>query len=173
MKNIIILITFFLLLFNFQKVHASATYYIDFSKVLNESEAGSKAQKFLKDKFNSESDRFDKLEKNLLKEEKDLISKKKLITEEEYKKKTQELREKVKKIQIQKRESIQSLSKSQKNARQQLLKELNPIMKEYMSQNKIRIVIDKKSVLLADGNLEITEQIIKLLNKKLKSLNLK
>ena len=50
-------------MFNFQKVHASATYYIDFSKVLNESEAGSKAQKFLKDKFNSESDRFDKLEK--------------------------------------------------------------------------------------------------------------
>ncbi len=161
------------LFFGIQSAEASSTYYVDFSKVLNESEAGSKAQKFLKDKFKSESDKFDKLEKSLLKEEKDLIAKKKLITDEEYKKKTQALREKVTKIQKQKRSSIENLQKSRRNARQQLLKELNPIMKEYMTKNKINMVIDKKSVLLADGNLDITNQIIQLLNKKIKSLKLK
>ena len=44
-------------------------------------------------------------------------------------------------------------------------------MKAYMSEKKIRMVIDKKQVLLGDDNLDITEDIIALLNKKLKSMN--
>ena len=42
-----------------------------------------------------------------------------------------------------------------------------------MEQNNIKLVIDKKTVLLGDSNLEITNQIIELLNKELKSLNIK
>ena len=42
-----------------------------------------------------------------------------------------------------------------------------------MEKNKIRLVLDKKSILLGDTNLEITTQIIDILNKKVKSLNLK
>ena len=41
-----------------------------------------------------------------------------------------------------------------------------------MQEKKIRMVIDKKSLLLADENLEITQEIIKRLNKKLKSIKL-
>lgn len=41
-----------------------------------------------------------------------------------------------------------------------------------MEQNKIRIVLDKQSVLLGDQNLEITDTVIELLNKKLKKINL-
>ena len=39
-------------------------------------------------------------------------------------------------------------------------------------KEKIRMVIDKKSLLLADENLNITNDIINLLNKKLKSIKL-
>ena len=39
-------------------------------------------------------------------------------------------------------------------------------------KKKIRIVIDKKQVLLGDDTLDITKDIIALLNKKLKSINL-
>ena len=42
-----------------------------------------------------------------------------------------------------------------------------------MEENKIRIVLDKKSILLADQKLEITSQIIEILNKELKSIKLK
>ena len=41
-----------------------------------------------------------------------------------------------------------------------------------MSEKKIRMVVDKKSLLLADENLDITKDIMNLLNKKLKSINL-
>ena len=57
-------------------------------------------------------------------------------------------------------------------ARGELLKTLNPILKKYMEDNNIRLVLDKKTVLLGDNKLDITDQIIKLLNKELKSLSI-
>ena len=41
-----------------------------------------------------------------------------------------------------------------------------------MKEKKIRMVVDKKSLLLADENLNITKDIMSLLNKKLKSIKL-
>ena len=41
-----------------------------------------------------------------------------------------------------------------------------------MQKNHIRNIINKKSILLADQNLDITKQIIERLNKKLKSVKL-
>ena len=42
-----------------------------------------------------------------------------------------------------------------------------------MIEKKIRMVVDKKSILLADDKLDITKDIMNLLNKKLKTINLK
>ena len=41
-----------------------------------------------------------------------------------------------------------------------------------MNEKKLRMVIDKKNILLADETLDITKDIMALLNKKLKSINL-
>ena len=42
-----------------------------------------------------------------------------------------------------------------------------------MKENNIKILVDKKNVLLGDSSLELTKQITDLLNKEIKSLNLK
>ena len=67
---------------------------------------------------------------------------------------------------------LNSVAKQRAKAKNELLKTLNPIIKEYMKENNIRMVLHKKSLLLADENLEITDQIIKRLDKKLKSIKL-
>ena len=41
-----------------------------------------------------------------------------------------------------------------------------------MNEKKIRMVLDKKSILLADENLDITKEITNLLNKRLKTIKL-
>ena len=41
-----------------------------------------------------------------------------------------------------------------------------------MKEKKIRMVLDKKSLLIGDENLDITQDIIKILNSKLKSIKL-
>ena len=45
-------------------------------------------------------------------------------------------------------------------------------MKNYMKEKNIKMIVDKKSLLLADENLNITKDIMSLLNKQLKSINL-
>ena len=41
-----------------------------------------------------------------------------------------------------------------------------------MVEKNIKIVLDKKSILLANDNLDITKDVMNVLNKKLKSINL-
>ena len=53
-----------------------------------------------------------------------------------------------------------------------MLKNLNPILGKYMQENKITVIIDKKNVLMGDKRFEITSQIIEILNKEFKSINL-
>ena len=67
---------------------------------------------------------------------------------------------------------LEKVSKQRSKAKTELLKNLNPIIQEYMKEKNIRIVLDKKSILLADENLNITRDIVKRLNSKLKSIKL-
>ena len=53
-----------------------------------------------------------------------------------------------------------------------MLKNLNPILGKYMEEKNITVVIDKKNVLMGNKKFEITSQIIEILNKDLKSLNI-
>ena len=170
-KFLIITITFTSLFFI--NVNAQdTTYFIDFKKVLNESKAGAEAQKILKKKLENEAKKFEKQEAELRKQEKEIISQKKLITNEEFKKKVEDLRKKVADLQKKKQQTFTNISKTRSEAKQKLLKAVKPIMKKYMEENKIKIVLDKGAVLLGDSKLEITSQIIDKLNKELKSLNI-
>ena len=95
-----------------------------------------------------------------------------MITNDEFKKKVENLRKKVAELQKKKQDTFNGISKSRNDAKQQLLKAVNPIIKKYMEDNKIKLVLDKAAILLGDKNLEITSQIIEELNKELKSLKI-
>tara|TARA_B100001057_G_C22784442_1_gene924977 strand:+ start:126 stop:641 length:516 start_codon:yes stop_codon:yes gene_type:complete len=171
MKKFILIITIFFL--NFESIKADIPYFIDFKYILNQSVAGKKAQDQLKNKLNTGIEGIKKKEKNILEEEKKIIQQKKIISPEEYKKKVNELRLKVSSIQKERNILLESISKQRTFAKNELLKNLNPIIKDYMNEKKIRMVVDKKSLLLADENLDITKEIITLLNKKLKIIKFK
>lgn len=152
--------------------HAENPHFIDFSKVLNLSKPGAEAQKKLKNKFQSETTKFKKIEDNIKKEESELINQKKVLSPEDYQKKLKALRKKVSDHQKNKKNSFSSIAKSRREAKQKLLISVNPIIQKYMEENNIKVVLDKKSIVLGDKNLEITDKIISLLNKELPSLKI-
>ena len=173
MRNFLIYLFLFFILINFNKaVFADNTYFIDYTKVLNLSTAGANAQEKLKKKFQSESEKFKKEEENLKKAEQDLISQKKAISNSEYQNKVEDLRKKVSELQKKQQQSLNNIAISRSNAKQTIQKALNPIIKNYMEQNNIRMVLDKQSVILGDTSLEITDKIIEILNKDLKSIKI-
>jgi len=172
MKSIKIILTSLLLLFSLQTKLFSEIRYVDFKYVLNESKAGKKAQDYLKKKLENGVKDLKNKEKAIQDEEKKIIQQKKLISAEEYKKQVTKLREKVSSLQTQRNELLDSVAKQRSKARTELLKNLNPIIQDYMKEKRIRLVLEKKSILLADENLNITDEITDLLNKKLKSIKL-
>ena len=167
-----ILIIAFSLSINFS-VRADIPHFLDFKYVLNNSEAGKKAQSFLQNKLTKGLENLKKKEKEIQNNEKKIIQQKKVLSPEDYKKQVNELRSSVSSLQKERNNLLETVSKQRTSARNELLKALNPIIKDYMNEKKIRMVIDKKSLLLADENLDITKEIISRLNKKLKSIKLK
>ena len=169
-KAFILVLSFILL--NNPNLKADVPYYLDFKYILNKSDAGKKAQVFLKNKLEKGIKNIQAKEKKIQEEEKKIIQQKKIITPEEYKKKVTDLRSKVSKLQKERNTLLETVSKQRSKARNELLKNLNQIIADFMKEKKIRMVVDKKSLLLADENLDITNDIMAILNKKLKSIKL-
>ena len=147
--------------------------YLDMKFVLNNSKAGKGAQDFLQKSFKENQKKFVDEENVLKKEENDLLAQKTILTKEEYQKKSDNLRKKVIDYQSQRRLSLEKITTQRAEARKKLLEILDPIMKTYTEENNISLVIDKKDVLVGNTDLDITNIIVKKLNKKLPSLSIK
>ena len=167
----IIFITIIFLTYAFNSF-ADGSHFIDFTKVLNASKPGAEAQKKLTEKIKSERKKFRDLEVKIKKEESEIISQKKAISTEDYKKKVIALRNKVAELEKNKKNSFNNIAKSRNDAKKTLLKSVNPIIKKYMEDKNIKIVLDKQSVVMGDVTLEITDQIIAILNKELPSVKI-
>tara|TARA_X000000950_G_C13824060_1_gene623189 strand:- start:504 stop:1022 length:519 start_codon:yes stop_codon:yes gene_type:complete len=153
-------------------IKADTPYFLDFKYILNNSDAGKKAQDFLKKKLESGIKNLKNRENKIQEQEKAIIQQKKVISTDEYKKKVENLRKEVSLLQQERSKLLDGVAKQRTKARNELLAALNPIIKDYMNEKKIRMVVDKKSLLLADENLDITKEIITRLNKTLKSIKL-
>ena len=112
------------------------------------------------------------MEKELKKEEDDLLAKRTVLSREEYTKKSNELRKRVIDYQTQRRTALDKIATQRAKSRETLVKTLDPIVQSYMKENNVSIVIDKKNTLGAQPTTDITKIIIEKLNKELPSLNL-
>ena len=102
-----------------------------------------------------------------------MLGKKTILTKEEYKKLSDDLRKKVIDYQSRRKGSIDKIARQRSEARKKLLDELDPILKNYVKANNIQVVLDKKHVLMGNNELDITDIIVKKLNEALPSLTIK
>tara|TARA_B100001564_G_C20390459_1_gene556455 strand:+ start:156 stop:683 length:528 start_codon:yes stop_codon:yes gene_type:complete len=167
-----ILIIFFVILVCQSKAISNEIYFIDFSKVMNQSTAGKKAQDQLKNLFKNSNKKINDSAKKLKEEENKLISQKTILSKDDYKKKADALRKKVFNLNKQRENAIKDIASKRSKAKDELLKNLNPILGKYMEEKNIAVVIDKKNVLMGNKKFELTNEIINILNKELKSINL-
>ena len=166
----LIRITLFFIFLAHVNLNADTPYFIDFKYVLNESIAGKKAQKDLKNQLEKGLEQLKSKEKKVQEDEKKIIQQKKLISADEYKKKVQALRSEVSKLQTERQKLLNSVAKKRAKAKNELLKNVNPLIEQYMKDKNIKMVIDKRSLLVANKELDITKEITNLLNGKLKSI---
>ena len=165
-------VTFLLLLCTYASAEQKIAY-LDMKFVLNNSKAGKGAQDYLKKSFKENQKNLSNRESELKKEESDLLSKKSILTKEDYAKKSTELRKKVMEYQSDRRTALEKIANLRAEARAKLIKELDPILENYIKENSISLIVDKKNIVKGNTELDITNLIVKELNQKVPSLNLK
>ena len=137
-------------------------------KLLNSSTAGDTITKKIEKKINSENKKYNSIEEQIKKEEKDLTSKKNVLSEEEFKKKLLSLRQKVDKYNKDKKKSLNNLNKLKIDKTSKLISKINPIIANYASDKNISIIIRKDSMIMGKTELDITNDILKIINQEIK-----
>tara|TARA_A100001011_G_scaffold259278_1_gene267599 strand:- start:581 stop:1093 length:513 start_codon:yes stop_codon:yes gene_type:complete len=163
----------FLLINSFTLNSYSQIVYIDINFILNTSEVGKSLNKYIKELSNEYSIDYSKIEKNLVQKEKELIAQQNIIDKSEFEKKLSNLSKEINKYRSDKKLSQESLNKIKLSNTNKILKILNPIITEYVDSNSISLVIPKKNIVIGKKNLDITDDVIVLLNKQLSTLNFK
>ena len=146
--------------------------YIDMEKILNESKSGMSINKQLEKIHKMNIKEFKKIEDELKKKEESIIAQKNILSKEDYAKKIKILREKTNSYRKSRQEKINLLTKKRMESSSKLLAIINPILSDYSKENNISIILQKKNVVLAKTDLNITNKIIDILNSKIESINL-
>ncbi len=100
------------------------------------------------------------------KKETELNNQKNIIKKEELNNKIKELNKLVKNFRNNKLLINQEIQKEKKNYSDKILSILNPILTSYADQNNIKLVLEKKNILVGFKTLDITNEILTLLNEK-------
>jgi outer membrane protein len=146
--------------------------FIDIQKILTESISG----KYLNSNISKLQDKkiieFKKDKVNFQNEEKKLIGKKNILEKSKFEEQVNILRTEIITFNNKKKKFSENLNKKRLNGTNKILNTLNPILKDYASKNSISIILQKKNILLGENSTDITQDIIKLLDDKIKKINL-
>ena len=146
---------------------------MDVKFLLSESDSGKYINNELKKINDMNIEEFKKIENSIKTEEEKLLKQKNILKEEEFNNKVNKLREKYKSYQELKNTKNNDLKKLRDNASKQILKIINEILAEYSTKNKISLIIEKKNIVIGKTELDITKNILTLLNTKIKKVELK
>ena len=145
---------------------------VDIDFLLNNSKAGKNIQEQLK-KINDARIKEIKSKDKLFKDkEAKLIAQKKILSEQEFAKKVNDLKKEVINSNSLRKKEMEQSNKKRNDALSKLLKEINQLLIEYSERNKISMMLDKKNVIISKNENDITKEILNLLDKKITKIKI-
>ena len=159
----IIFIIFFI---SISKVY-SEIYFINLDKIVNQSEAGKLINKNISEKNKKNDLEFKKKRDELKKQEEELINQKNILSEEDFGKKLNTLKKNVNDFNLKNKERLENQRKNLVVYKTKLLKSIEPILIEYMKENNISYILQKKNILIGREDLDKTTEIINIVNQRI------
>ena len=175
MKNIkinFITVLIFLFSINFASAEEKISY-IDIDFILSNSLAGKSLLANFKNEEKLKIDKFKLNDEKFKNEEKQILAKKNLISNDEFEKEIKLLQTKFQKYKQIKFNEIEELKKKRNKNILNFLNQINPIIEKYMADNSIYMLIDKKNVFIASKEYDITNNLIELINNQIKTIEIK
>ena len=161
------------LLFANQAYSEQKIAFINMDSVISTSKSGISILKQLTD-LNNKNLKFLKDEEKKFKEkEKKLISQKNILSEADFKKKIVELRSEIKSYNQNRNKIINEFNELKIDNTNNFLKLINPILIKFSNEKGISIILQKKNLVVAKNELDITEEIINIINTEIKEFKIK
>ena len=158
-----------LLILNISLAHSEEQIvYLDLDNIVGNTKAGKLIISNLEKSKKSALTKFEKKEKELKKIEDDINKQKNILSEEELKKKLVEFRKEINIFQTDRQNVINQFNKKKVEEFNNFFKKITPIIQSYVSEKNIDIVLDRKNIFVASKKKDITQEIIKLIDSKIK-----
>ena len=163
MKKFVIFFFFYL----FANVNADdKIVYLDIQYIIDNSILGVHYKSLIKNIENENKTQILIKQKKIKEKEQQLKNQKKLIKEEEFNLKIVELNKLVKRYNEESRNLKKTLIDEKKKYTTKMLKIINPIITGYVEDKNINLVIEKKNILVGIKTLDITKNILDLVNEE-------
>ena len=142
--------------------------YLDLDNVVNNTQAGKLILSKLEKSKKIALLKFENKEKELKKIEDQIKKQKNIISEDEFKKKIVEFRKEVSNFQKERQKVSNEFNQKRKKEFEEFFKKITPIIENYVSENNIDMVLDKKNIFVGSKKKNITGEIIRIIDKKIK-----
>ena len=170
--KVLLLIIFFIFFSKASISQENKTVYLDLNMIMANSNAGKSINSQLETNHKKNIANFQNLEEELKNEEAKIISQKSVISKEDFEKKIINLRNKANKYRKERNESINNLNNQRLNATQKMITLIRPILSEYSDNNSISLIIQKKNIVIGKTSLDITDDILKIVDEKIDKISL-
>ena len=143
---------------------------LDLNKVLLDAKAAKDAAEEI-DKIAKEvENEIVNSDENMIKEQNKLIEAQSIMAPEAFELKRKEYEEKVQNYNIERQNKLISIDRLVENSRNVILEQLKPILEKISEEKGITVILEKGTVLLNAETMEITNEVIKILNKELPNI---
>ena len=160
MKRYLILI----LIFFSNTANANNVVYLDIQFLIDNSELGKKYKEEIKSIQNQLLIDLKNKKKLIKEKENELINQKNVLKKDEYNKKLKSLDKLIFDYRTYNSQQSNIINEKKKKFSNEILKILNPILTNYVEINNIKLVIEKKNVVVGVKTLDITNDMLKKLN---------
>ena len=167
-------ITFIVFTFFLNTVNAEQKIvFLDMDSIVSTSNAGLSIINQLKDLSDKNLTLLNKQEKNFKEKETKLISQKNIISQSEFKNKADKLKKEINVLNKSRTKIITDFNKLKIENTNKLLKMINPILIKFTKDNSISFILQKKNLVIGNNKLDITDEIVKIINNEVKTFKIK
>ena len=155
----------FFLSFNANSNENIVVRYIDIEFIFKNSSIGKKISKDLNEENKKNLENNKKKETKLQKQKNDILSKKNNLDEKQFEELVVAHQKDVENYQIEAKKINSSINKKYLEKNINLKKKIDDILIKYSKEKNIDVILKKQSILVSNSNLDITKDILELINK--------
>ena len=168
------LIFHFIFLFFYQTGFANVSIvYIDMDNIMSTSIVGKSILRQLNDANNKAIQEFQQIEKDFKVQENKILSQKNILSEIEFDQKVTLLKSKIKEYTKNKKKKIDDLNQLKINNTNKFIEQINEILLKYSKEKSISLILQKKNIIIGKSELDISMDIVKLINIEIKEFKIK